>query len=117
MMEQQASLDFGRMRGDLGAERAASKAQRVAADWMDLALLLVHAYSTGHGSTPFTMEICRSTVERRAPRPKDVDGRVWGHITRAAVKAGYIERVPGMFAQAASSNGSPKPCYRKGPRA
>lgn len=110
----QIALDFGRVRGDLGAERAASKAQRVAGDWIDRAVVLVHAYASGLETTPFTMELCRATVERRHPRPAEVDGRVWGHITRQAVKLGYIERVPGLFAPAASSNGCPKPCYVKG---
>jgi hypothetical protein len=105
-------MQIGLFRGEVGLMRAAEKAERIAADWMDSALGAVLVFSIGHVDKPFTMEAARVVVERLFPRPEGVDGRVWGHITRRAIKCGYIERVPGMFAQAASSNGSPKPCYR-----
>lgn len=114
MQAHQTALDFGRARGDLGAERAAAKATRISQFWVEQAIACLRLVAIGFDGKPFIMETARTIVEQRFPRPKGVDGRVWGHVTRHAIRAKIIERVPGEFGQAASSNGSPKPCYRNG---
>lgn len=111
-MNAQLPLSFAAARADVGVARAADKAERIASGWIESATAGVLFYATANAAKPFTMEQARAVVEHFNARPEGVDGRVWGHITRLAVKRGYIERVPGVFAQAASSNGSPKPCYR-----
>lgn len=117
---EQLSLDMGRIRGDLGIERAARKADKVCAEWMDAALgrLRYFASVACTDTEPnFTMEEAREFVEALEPRPAGIDCRVWGAIQREAVRRGYIERVPNVYRAAASSNGSPKACYRRGAKA
>jgi len=60
----------------------------------------------------FTIEMVRSVVGSEIDPPTDL--RAWGHVTRRAVAEKLIERVPKTFSPAASSNGSPKPMYRRG---
>jgi len=112
---QQLNLELANARADLGVERAARKADRVAAGWIGIALDRIGFYVPP--APEFTIEEVRAFVEIIAPRPDDVDGRVWGHITREACARGLIERIPGKFKAAASSNGSPKAVYRRGPKA
>jgi hypothetical protein len=57
----------------------------------------------------------RSVVATEVPAPTDL--RAWGVITRLAVSREFIARVRGGFAPAASSRGSEKPLYRRGPKA
>lgn len=116
----QMNLDLARTRGDLGVERAAHKADRVAPDWIEAALRELRFFARNactKVAPNFTMEEARGFVEALKPRPEMVDGRVWGAITREAIRRGYIERVPGVYRAAASSNGSVKACYRRGAKA
>jgi hypothetical protein len=110
-------LDFtaAALRADLGVERAARAAERRVTEWVSKA---AQALKTGaailhlKGTEEFTIERLRDLVQGSVPKPPD--GRAWGSATRYAATCGYIERIPGHFAPAASSNGSPKPLYRKG---
>lgn len=116
---QQLNLELANMRADLGVERAARKAERIGGDWIERALREVGFFARGvpADAAEFTIEEARAFAEALQPRPSSVDGRVWGHITREACARGLIERVPGKFKAAASSNGSPKAVYRRGPKA
>jgi hypothetical protein len=62
------------------------------------------------------MEICRGVIELQKSVPAPPDLRAWGAATLAAARAGFIERT-NTYHPAVSSNGSPKPCYRRGPKA
>lgn len=105
----QLTLDLSRMRGDVGAERAASRAERTQPGWIDRAAEAVRGFAVGSGPFAFTIEEARASFQA----PEGVDLRAWGHVTRRAVQLGYIEPT-GDYAPAASSNGSPKRLYRKG---
>lgn len=115
----QLNLELAHVRADLGVERAARKAERVAGDWIERVLREVGFFARGvpAESAEFTIEEARAFAEALQPRPVLVDGRVWGHITREAVARGLIERIPDKARAAASSNGALKPVYRKGPKA
>lgn len=110
MQQQPLNFDAAEARGTLGAERAAAKAERKLPGWVDRTAEEVRDYARVT-DCKFTIEQARSMC---APMPSGADARAWGHVTRRAVVLGYIERVPGEFAAAASSNGSPKPLYRRG---
>ena len=114
------SMTVARARGDLGIERSAANADRLTAGWVDQAanVLRIGACmleAQGALFSEFTIERIRAMTGNAVPKPPDE--RAWGAATRVATSRGYIERIPGKFAAAASSNGSPKPMYRKGPKA
>ena len=80
--------------------------------WTDEALVALRQWLR-IACGPFTMEQARIEVEALMTRAP-TDRRVWGAVTRQAVKAGLIIAVFGKFARAASSNGSPKQVYVRG---
>ena len=104
-------LARARDRADTGIERAASKAERVIPGWCALACDGVRRFAA-HQHGWFTMEQARLVLEAELPEPPDA--RSWGQVTRMAKARKYIEVVKGQFSPAASSNGSPKPVYRRG---
>lgn len=120
-MNTQLQIDFAKARADVGIERSAARADRVLPGWTDRAAEAVRE-SLGTGGmgwlllcNEFTIEELRETIKHNStPLDEPPDARAWGHVTRRAVKLGYIERVQGKFGVAASSNGAPKPLYRKG---
>jgi hypothetical protein len=116
----QLAIDFdaAKTRGDLGAERAAGRAERVVPGWIDSAAEAVRDFVRHNllGMTgEFTIEVARRWAADMGLQDPP-DGRAWGHVTRRAVQLGIIEPTGG-YAPAASSNGSPKRLYRRGPRA
>jgi hypothetical protein len=82
--------------------------------WMDAALDAVRRFAAVQGGM-FTTEAMRSVIQGELPPTTRL--RVWGPLTKAAIRHGYIEPVRGMFAPAASSNGSVRQMYRRGPNA
>ena len=116
----QAALDFtvATVRADQGIERAVKRTEKIRPEWCAEAARML-----GMGACLLELEKCdKFTIERLRARvagavATPADGRSWGGATRAAMRAGYIERVEGEFARAASSNNSPKQIYRKGPQA
>lgn len=109
------NFDAARARGDLGAERAASRAERAAPGWVDRAVEALRDYVRQNAlgmSGQFTVEQARTWAENMG-LPKPTDGRAWGQVTRRAVSLGIIETTGG-YAKAASSNGSVKALYRRG---
>lgn len=112
------NLEGARARADTGIERSARKAERLAPGWVEKAAEMLRIGACildGQLQTNFTIEELRTLVDKAIAQPPD--GRAWGAATRQAVACGFIERVPGAFRAAASSNGAPKPCYRKGLKA
>lgn len=104
MMQMEIALD----RGHSAARAAAEKAEEVAPGWMDEAALQIFKFAIRHRDHAFTIEQARAEC---MPTPEGADARSWGHVTRLAVKLGWIEATGG-YAPAASSNGSPKRLYR-----
>lgn len=109
----QSGMSQAASRADTGIAQAAGKVDRLDAGWIDAATNQVRAFACRAGKA-FTIESARASC---TPPPEGADQRVWGAVTRRAVKSGFIERIPGKFAAAASSNGSPKPMYQPGPNA
>lgn len=115
----QLAIDFdaAKTRGDLGAERAAGRAELRVPGWIDHAVDAVRdavTHSAVHLRGEFTIERIREWLSaERVPLQDPPDGRAWGHVTRRAVALGIIEPTGG-YAPAASSNGSPKRLYRRG---
>jgi len=110
---QTVDLATAKHRADAGIERAADKAERISEGWIETATEDLRRYAQ-QACDDFTIEQARV---RCRPAPEGADSRAWGAITRRAKTLGYIEQVPGRYAAAFSSNGSPKPVYRRGPRA
>jgi len=104
-----SALDTSRVRGDAGADRAASKAERTQPGWIDRAAEAVRGFASEQGPLSFTIEEAREGFQA----PEGVDLRAWGNVTRRAIRLGYIEPT-GDYAPAASSNNSPKRLYRRG---
>ena len=100
------------LRGQLGAERAAGKAERKRPVWVDHAVGELRAFALRQPEgAEFTIEKARREC---SPMPPSADARAWGAVTQAAIRSGFLERVPGRFEPAESSNGSPKPVYTRG---
>ena len=97
-----AARDKGHSAGDACARKAGS-------EWVENMLHAVLWYARVYGAIPFTMEELRNHYTEL---PKPPDARAWGSVTRQAVACGIIVRTGGYRA-AVSSNGSPKPLYRK----
>lgn len=96
-------------RADTGMKRAEEHVERIEPGWCELACDAVRRYSSvQHGV--FTLEMLRLVMEKELPPVPEK--RVWGVVTRMAIKRGLIERVKGQYFPAASSNNSPKAVYR-----
>lgn len=108
------AMEAARARAELGADRAGARADSVHADWCALAAEKLRMFARAQGGV-FTVEMARAGLAGELPAPPDL--RAWGKATVMAVTAGYVEKVPRVFMPAASSNGSPKATYRKGPHA
>lgn len=94
-------------RGEVGAARAADKAERLDVGWINQATdALIKFYRDNPGE--HMIEQARIDCP---PLPDGADARAWGYITRRALRLGFIEKT-GRFAPAKTSNGSPKPLYR-----
>lgn len=72
MSGEQMPLDFtaAKTRGDLGAERAAARAERTAPGWVDRAVEAVRDFAKGSGPFSFTIEeaLPQRTRSMTAPR-------------------------------------------------
>lgn len=100
-------IEFALDRGHSAARAAADKADEVAPGWTHAAAIEVLEFAM-RATEPFTIEQARAFC---MPAPEGADARSWGHVTRLAVKNGWIEATGG-YAPAASSNGAPKRLYR-----
>ncbi len=106
----------GHEAGRIGLQRAMEAAERRVPGWTEMALAAVKAYvHTTEPGEKFTLEALRMKVEAGLPPPNDL--RAWGNVPRMCCKLGILERRKGEFAPAESSNGSPKPVYRRGANA
>lgn len=120
MLSPQVSLNFeaAASRADAAIERGARRADRASPQWVEKAADLLRIGAVileGQMVAEFTVEHLRALVDKALPEPPDK--RAWGAATRVACSKAFIERIPGRYAAAASSNGSPKPLYRKGSKA
>ena len=104
-------MDKAKRRAELGISRSAEAADRAQSGWCDAAVIFLMAFAK-QADKPFLIEEARGKIGELLPAP--TDARAWGVVTRQAVRAEFIERVPKMFLPAASSNGALKAAYRRG---
>ncbi len=98
---------------DLGIGRSADSAEREIPGWIAKAVEAVGQFARGqHGM--FTMETCRWVLQQTLEQPREL--RSWGQVTKQAKAAGFIEAT-NQVSPTHSSNGSPKPMWRRGPKA
>lgn len=108
----QSALDFGIERGINGMNRAVSHANRVVDKWSDIARnAVINFLKSKDDDYLFIIEDVRSEIDNKIPPPPDL--RSWGSVTQSLVRHHDIEATD-LFRKAASSNGSPKPVYKKG---
>ena len=103
------AMQAARQRAECGIAAAA----RVNSAWCVTALEALRKFAAGQVGM-WTIEMARSVIEQDLDKPSD--GRAWGFVTQAAVRAGYIVKTD-KTAPAASSNGSGKPLFKRGPSA
>ncbi len=100
---------------NVGIQRAADRAERTEPGWVDQAAEALRKIVLASSlQRTFTIDQARHWCRHDVADPPD--GRAWGAVTRRALKLGYIVATDG-YAPAASSNGSPKRLYRRGPGA
>lgn len=99
-----------KLRAERGMNQAESSAERSAPGWCAAAVEAIRRFASANAGV-FSVEQMRSVIE--AELPSISDRRAWGKATVMAVKANVIERVPRVYLPAASSNGAPKPAWRR----
>jgi hypothetical protein len=109
-----ADLEAARSTGHEAAERCADRADRHHPGWIEEAVAALRTFARNQPLL-FTIEQAREVIGNEVAEPSDK--RAWGQCTRLAIKREFIKRVPGATAPAASSHASPKPMYRRGPKA
>lgn len=110
-------IERARARGHDAAQRAADKTERAVDPlWTEKAVNAIRQFARAQGDVLFTMEMCRGVIELQGTVPDPSDKRAWGAATLAAVRGEFIERTK-TYHPAASSNGAPKVCYRRGQKA
>lgn len=92
--------EAARNRAELGATRAAAKAERVEPGWQASAVEAIRKFASTHRY--FVIEAVRAEY----PTPEGASAKAWGHVVREAVRLGYVRKHG--YAPTASSNGSPK---------
>lgn len=104
-------IDFtaARLRRETGMDSSAAHAESLFPGWVGRAVNHLRDYVCAF-SAPFTIEEFRAWAYERG-LSKPADERAFGHVTKAALKAGLIVRVG--YAPTSSSNGSPKPMYAR----
>lgn len=98
--------------GEIGIASSHEHAETDEPGWTDRAVDALRAFA--RTAAEFTIEQARACLIDRVGEPDEL--RAWGAVTQAAQRRGFIERT-GAYRPAISSNGSPKPVYRAGPRA
>ena len=96
-------------KGHAAAKASADRADRESADWTKKATILFQEYAS-LALGPFLTEEARQYAERNG-LTSPPDGRAWGHVAKAAQRAGIT--VSAGFGSAKSSNGSAKVLWRK----
>lgn len=99
-----------KLRAERGMAQAASSADYELAGWCAMAVEQVRRFAAGNPGV-FSIEQLRTVLEPELP--EILEKRAWGYVVVMAAKRGYIERVPKVFLPAASSNGAPKPAWRR----
>lgn len=109
------TMQDAEVRAETGMQRAAQHAENDDPGWCARALQALRQFAVDEGEALFTIETARSALWSRGLKgPPEL--RAWGAVTRAASKAGYIAMTDRME-RCPSSNGSPKPLWRRGPNA
>ena len=105
-----AAMTLAKQRREAGISKAARRAERLNAGWCGMALEHLRRFACSQVGV-WTIEQVRAVLESQLPAP--TDARAWGWVTKEAVKFQYIEKAPGVFLPAASSNAAPKQGWRR----
>lgn len=97
-------------RADLGIQRTEDKAEKASPGWVAHTAHRLGAYAAWV-NVPFTIEEARDVL--KTSHDPDGDLRVWGAVTRMALRRNLIQAT-GEYKATTSSNGSPKRLYRCG---
>ena len=106
-----AAMTLARQRREAGISKAARRAERLNAGWCGMALEHLRRFACSQVGV-WTIEQVRAVLESQLPAP--TDARAWGRVCVDAIRLGYIEKAPGVFLPAASSNAAPKQGWRRG---
>ena len=104
MMQQLPLALEARAAGHAGAARAASHADRVAAQWTRTAVQAVITYAAARREAFLAEDVREYADQMGVDEPPDA--RAWGQVFRIAKREGII--VAAGYAPSRSSNGSPK---------
>lgn len=108
------AMKAAKVRAELGMGRAAGGTEVCAPGWVDSAVERLRAFAKAQAGV-WSIEQARAVLsDELAPI---VEQRAWGKVTSEASRLGYIQAVPRTFIPAASSNGTPKQAWKRGPRA
>lgn len=107
------ALAAAAVRAEQGMDRAARRAERLNAGWCAEALERLRRFAFGQAGF-WTIEMARAVIEADLDPP--TDGRAWGRVTQDALRLGFIVKTD-KTAPSASSNGAPKPMFKRGPKA
>jgi hypothetical protein len=106
------ALEASKRRGGRLADCAGDKA---GGEWVEAAVASLRVLAVAAYPGMFSIEQARLVIHQSLQRPHDL--RAWGRVTQLSVRRGFIARVKGKTLPAASSHGSEKPCFTKGPNA
>jgi hypothetical protein len=96
----------GRALAELGAERAADRADRELGDWSEQAWAFFEAFARRRQGRSFMAEDVRAAAQGVVPVPPD--GRAWGAILLRASKRKLIRRTGFAPMKAANCHANPK---------
>jgi hypothetical protein len=101
-------------RAQVGMDRAAGAAELDVPGWIEQAVEALRRFVRAQVGV-FAIEQARAVIGRELPEVPEL--RVWGKVTQLAAQRGVISPVLRTFIPAASSNGAPKPAWKRGPNA
>ena len=108
------AIQAAKARAQLGMDRAGGAAEQDTPGWIEEAIAALRRFVRAQVGV-FSIEQARSVIGPELPEVAEL--RVWGKVTQVAVLRGVIAPVPRTFIPAASSNGAPKPAWKRGPNA
>lgn len=109
-----AAMAAAKARGEAMRDAAGAAVEAVAPGWVTAAVEALRRFARSQVGV-FSIEQARSVLAIELPKVSEL--RAWGKVTSEASSLGYIVPVPRTFIPAASSNGTPKQAWKRGPAA
>lgn len=108
------ALQAAEARAQLGMDRAGGAVEFDMPGWIEQAIDALRRFAATQAGV-FSIEQARSVIAPELPAVPEL--RVWGKVVQTASQRGVIASVSRTFIAAASSNGAPKPAWKRGPNA